>query len=335
MATKKDEQGGIPIAPYVEMLTKVDIDKSDAENKVIKMIQIVQKSIPDDLETQKSILQVKIKELARTIASVDKFAGICVAVGERADRNSYDKWIATQAYKDDPQAAVRDGKIAIEDDKPVPLDTRKFMDNAQKIPNKRCGKPLGIQYQRESLFIIDDELTRGFGDVDSEIGVQYDLFGKLNNGILNIKTHPAPIPQKTFSPIELWEKFDKIQGTLDNSIDVDEAMEAKPKESYIVKGIVTYVGTTGGGSTMIVLNDDEGSTDGLVCFVNSDMLEKHIADDEIKQGNEVFVIGRLNESKKDDEVSRNLSVTGVIKNPDSDKTSQVMSQLDQVMFGGA
>ena len=334
MAAKKDEHGGISITPFVAMLTEVDIDKADAEAKVIKMVQIVQKSIPDDLETQISILQVKIKELARTIASVDKFTGLCIAAGERADRNSYDKWIAMEAYKEDPQGAVRDGKIAIEEGKPVVLDTREFMDNAKKIPNKRCGKPLGIQYQRESLFIIDGEPIRGFGDIDSEIGVQYNLFGKLNNGILNIKTHPAPIPQKTFDATELWEIFDAISKDLDNSIDVDEAMEAKTKESYIVRGIVTYVGTTGGGSTMIVINDDEGSTDGLVGFVNSDMLEKYIADVEIKQGNEVLTIGRLNESKKDGEVSRNLSVVGIIKNPDSDRTSQVMSQLDQVMFGG-
>lgn len=317
----------------IKMLTDVGMSTKEAEMKVDKMVTAINRAMKDDTEEAKqSILDVKIKELARLMESVDRIPGVCIAAGEMGDRNGYDKYKANVAYKAGPQQAVAEGIVDVIDGEPVALDTRKFMDNAGTMPNKRFGKPLPIQNQRECLFIVEDKIVRAFGEISPEIGNDYVIFGKLNSGFINAKKIPAPMLKRELDEDELWELVDDIAGKQPNAITVEEVLESPVKKPYIVRGNVQYVGETSSGGYMLVLVDEGGDSDGLVCFVNSELADKYIGDKNIGAGNEVVVFGKTSVSKRDGEESIICAITGVIKNPASDKVSDVMSNLDHIMF---
>lgn len=317
----------------IAMLTDVGMSAEEAKLKVDKMATAINNAMKDDTEEAKQgILNVKIKELARLMESVDRIPGICIAAGEMGDRNGFDKYKAKEAYKASPQQAVAEGIVDVVDGEPVPLDTRKFMDNAGTMPNKRFGKPLPVQNQRECLLIVGDEIVRTFGEISPEIGNDYVVFGTQNGGFINAKKIPAPMLKRELDEDELWELVEEIAGKQDNAVSVEEVLESPVKKPYIVRGSVQYVGETSSGGYMIVLVDDGGDSDSLVCFVNSELADKYIGNKNIATGNEVIVFGKTSVSKRDGEESVICAITGVVKNPASDKVSNVMSKLDGIMF---
>lgn len=317
----------------IKMLTEVGMSAEEAKSKVDKMVKAINRAMKDDDEDAKAgVLNVKIKELARLMESVDRIPGICVAAGEMGDRNSYDKYKAKEAYKESPQQAVAEGIVDVIDGEPIALDTREFMDNAGTIPNKRYGKPLPVQNQRECLFVVDGEIVRTFGEINPEIGSDYVVFGKRNGGFINAKKIPAPMLKRVLDDDELWDIVDNVAASQENAVSVEEVLGSPVKKPYIIRGSVQYVGETSSGGYMLVLVDEGGESDGLVCFVNSDMADKYIGDKNIGAGNEVAVFGKTSVSKRDGEESIICAITGVIKNPASDKVSNVMSKLDHIMF---
>ena len=97
---------------------------------------------------------------------------MCCLLGEAGCKGSKDKALSFMRTPCRMGLPVQGEKI---------LDNR-HLDNAQTMENRMYGKPLPTRMQREVFFIIDKDgenvLTRAYGDVDPEVGVRYEIYGK-------------------------------------------------------------------------------------------------------------------------------------------------------------
>lgn len=282
-----------------------------------------------------AVVTVKVNEVARVAKDIDKYPAIIIGTSDRRDSNDYNKRLALEAYKDNPQEAIQSGKVAIIEGEPVPLDDREYLDRAGKMKNNNYGKPLPVRMQREIIAILKDDegkdhVTRCFGDYNVDIGQVGTMFGTLKNGNFSMKG-PGFMATETMDLGELYGILDEAAPEDPKGVSILD-VEDTPKNSLIVtKGFVQLAKETSNGSMMLILRDEDFVlADGIVAFCNSEVANSAAESAEVNQ--EVIVVGRVGESNVDGIKKKNLSLFGVVINPSTSGDAELMKQLDGVAF---
>ena len=308
-------------------------DKQEATLKVKAAIEAVQKALPgSEDETIEKMVKRKILKATSTPTG-EKFDGVCVACTEKQDANGIAKAIAMKAYKADPMTAVQDGIVKIVGEKIVPLDTRRFIDRAEKYENRNFGKALPTRMQRAVYFVIDKDgenvLTRAYGDVDPEVGMRYEIYGKMTGGgnITISKTGIRPVEKVD----DVWKFVYEAASESDFAVSIEDIAGMDKNKVVIVNGVVKYSGETANGAMLVVGEDESEATTAAFAFpgVCADTMMCCEAD------TEVIVFGKVLESEDREnpgEMRKAISAIGVVPNPDSMKAVDALKDLDELFM---
>jgi hypothetical protein len=333
---------------FIEKLEGLGYSTEEAEAQIAKVRTVIEKamagSTPQAIE---AVINKKMRELTNVGRGVKRLDAICIAMGDRVDRNDYTRKKAMEAYESDPTAAIASGLIGIVKGQPVPLDNREYVDAAQTKENRNYGKPLRSQFKREFYLITkdldeegkqtgDEVLVRAFGDVDLVEGHEVVLFGSWNGGdaILNIRESPAPITRGEVP--DVWERLQTIgeEGNNPMFVDLDAADEIEPKSNIVGRGFVKAISEISTGS-MLIIEGAEGLIGGVAVFCNSDRLNEDAASGEIQKEDDIIVLGRFDSSTDNDgNVRYNINAIGYLKNPNETVVdTSVMDQINSQLFG--
>lgn len=326
----------VDLKKLVNTMVDAGFPEDESETRVKAIFDKATELMPGEDESAiMAVVTVKVNEVARIAKDIDKYPAIVIAFTDRSDSNDYTKKMALEAYKDNPQEAIRSGRIAIIDGEPVPLDNREFLDNAGKMKNNNFGKPLGTRMQREIIAVLKDEdgvdhITRCFGDYAANVGDVGTMFGTVKNGNLSMKG-PGFIKTDEMSTEELYTIIDEIAAKDPMAVSILD-IEKTPKNKIIVtKGFIQYAKETSNNSMMVVLRDEDFIlSDGIVGFFNSEAAMQ--VADTVEVGQEVITVARVGESKQDGVVQKNLSIFGIMINPSTSGNADLMKQLDSVAF---
>jgi hypothetical protein len=320
---------------FISLLTEGEggMKKDEATDLVGKLIGGVNQLMPrDTVDAKRQVLLVKCRDLRR-VGEVDKFKGLCIAADAMKDSNGYEKYLAREAYKLNPQRAIKDGRVVKEGDKIIEMDTRQFSDKARSKPNKNFGKPLPTIERREGYFIIDGKIVRAFGNYDVQIGRIYELFGNMGDGgILNINKTPGPRLVETLADRDFWAQTYDVCGESEMSTPLETLSEVDKNKTVIVVGTIQHVGVTSSQTPMIVINNDE-IPEGIAGFAAQEDVGKEM--EAMGKGSEVIVIGRVLKTKPKEgekEPRTALNVMGIIQNPQTEGFGDVLGKLDEIAF---
>ena len=304
-------------------------NKKEATLKVKAAIEAVQKALPgSEDETIEKMVKRKILK-ATSPSTGEKFDGVCVACTEKQDANGIAKKIALAAYKVDPMTAVQDGIVKIVDEKIVPLDNRRFIDRAEKYENRNFGKTLPIRMQREVYFVINNVLTRAYGNVDPEVGMRYEIYGKMTGGgnITISKTGIRPVEKVG----DVWKFVYEAVSESDFAVSIDDIAGMDKNKVVIINGVVKYSGETTNGAMLVVGEDESETTVAAFAFpgVCADTMMCCEAD------TEVIVFGKVLESEDREnpgKMRKAISAIGVVPNPESMKAIDALKDLDELFM---
>ncbi len=334
---------------FVEKMKDLGYSADEAEAQILKVRTVVEKAMEGSTpEAIEAVINKKLREMTNVGRGVKRFEIICLAMGERVDRNDYTRKKAMEAYEQDPSAAIAEGLIGIKDGKPVALDNRKYVDNAQTKDNRNYGKPLRSQFKREFYVLtrdLDDDgkqtgdevIVRAFGDAELVEGHEAVVFGTWNGGdaIMNVRGSPAPIVRGEVP--DLWDKVMAIgeSGNNDFFVDLGEPDEIEPKSNIIGRGYVKAISEISTGA-MLIIEDTDGLSDGMAVFCNSDKLtEDALSSGELQKEDDIIIMGRFDSGTDNDgNVRYNINAIGYIKNPNAaDVDTSVMDQINSEIFG--
>jgi hypothetical protein len=332
---KEEPKDDLNAKEFIDLLTVGEdgMKKEEATDIVNRLIPGIKQLMPRaTTEERRRLLLVKIRDLRR-VGEVDKFRGLCIAVDDMKDSLGYEKYKAREAYKANPARALKDGIVVKEGDKIVEMDTRKYKDKAQTKPNNNFGKPLPTIERREGFFIIDGKIIRAFGHFDAEIGHIYELFGNMGEGdILNINKTPSPRLVEALDDHAFWSQVYDICSNSEMATPLEQLPEVDKNKTVIITGIIQHVGVTGNQSAMIIVNNDE-IPDGIAGFASHDAVGKEM--EAMGKGAEVIVVGRVLKTKSKDgsgDLRTALNVMGIIQNPQTEGSKDVLGKLDEIAF---
>lgn len=334
------------ISKYVDVMVTAGWDKAEATKRLNALIAKANELMKgESAEAISSVIDMKVKGLLRG-GQGDKFKGYAVAISDKRDMNKKSKDNAIASYNKDPVRAIKDKIVElktvkvkdakgkeVEKKEVIPLDTRKFYDKDGKKENKNFGKPIPVQMRRSIFWLIGDEFYLSFGDVDHvDHGKEYEFMGtKGDTGIINLSKVPAPRPLGSPDALALWKAVYAAASKSKLGLGIGDIGTAEPRTTAIVVGNVRYVNSTKNGYMIVI--DDEGATEGLVCFSSNDGVASLM--EPLEPGNQVIAIGSIMESddpRNPGHTRRALSAQGVILNPDSSKYVSVSKDLDEVFY---
>lgn len=333
MVSKK--QQSIDASIYVKQLTDAGIDKQTATSTVNSLIESVNEVMKDDsIEAKQVVIGIRLRELIAASRS-NKYVMTVVAVGPRKDSNDYKRNLAIRTYNQDPMTALSQGMVKIVNERTagaikandgkyiVALDTRKFWDEAGTKPNNGFGKPLKVSISREILGIAEDgSLVKAYGDVDLEVGYQYELLGRVNEktGALYINTEVKP--KKLKAVADLYDALYNAAKNSEIATDIDGALQMDQRGTIIVQGNALRVSAMSNGKHKLTITGGYGST--LSVMPTDDASEKMISD--VMTGADVLVIGNMRESK-DPQFAPSLNAISVIANTKVNSIEKALEAL--------
>lgn len=334
---------------FVEKMTNLGYSEEEANNQINKVREVVTKvmegSTPEVIE---AVINKKLREMTNVGRGVKKFEVVCLAMGERVDRNDYTKKKALEAYEADPQAAIAEGLVGIKDGNPIPLDTREFVDNAETKENRNFGKPLRSQFKREFYLMLknldsegkqtgDEVIVRAFGDAELVEGSEAVVFGTWNgdDAILNIRASPAPIVRGVVA--DIWDRVIAIGETGENDffVDLGAPDEIEPKSNIIGRGYVKAISEISTGA-MLIIEDEDALGGGLAVFCNSEkMADDALNTGELQKEDDIIIMGRFDSGTDGDgNVRYNCNAIGYIKNPnETSLDDDTMDAINSEIFG--
>lgn len=317
---------------YVKQLVDSKVfTKAEAEAKVKAIVERVNAIMPDETdEVKANTVSMAIKKL--TGSKLEKFVGVCIGMGAKRDQNEFAKKKAKDIYDQNPMLAVQDGYVAIVNGKPVYLDTREFIDAAKTMKNNNFKKALPETIQRQVFFLIDGIITRGFGNIDPQVGGEYEVFAtKSKKGYLTIPKQPGIKLTKMIPPGDLYQMVYDAAGNSEFATDLGDVYDKEPGSQIISNGYVRFTKQTSGGSMLVI--DDENTPDGVVCF--SDGPEVASIIDQLDIGLEAIIMGTFSvgENKETHEIRKSVAVRVVITNPESAKYVSALKDMDDVLYG--
>lgn len=307
---------------YVDLLIAAGKNKKEATEFVKKVITAIQAAMPNaSTETQDAVVMLKLDDILHG-SNGDPFTGICIGMSDIEDSSRYLKDKAIEAFKADSNQAIMKGQVKMDDNgKPIPLDTREYLDKAQTKKNNNFGKPLPTQLRRQMVFIVDGKIIRAFGKEDPEIGKAYDFKATVSeSGFFSIAKDSLKESATQLSAADLWGAVYSASGQSEFVTALCDVKSADKNSFIVTKGYVKHIAETSNGGAMIVLIDGD-CEEGVVGFSGSSETKELILHG-TTMGEEVISIGRVTRQKDD---RFNISTLGIIINPASDA---VVSGLD-------
>ena len=309
-------------------------DKKVASEKVDAVIAAIEKALPG---SEDATIEKMARRQIQKVVSVppsDKFMGVCVAYTERADSNDYSRKKALAMYDQDPMMAVQEGYVKVVGEEVTALDNRRFIDKAGKMENRMFGKPFPVRMQREVVFIVGDDgdykITRAFGDVNPEIGQQYEIYGKMTGGgNITIAKRPGIRPMGAVENV--WDLLYEVASESEYAVGIADIADLGKNTFVVICGIVRYSGETAVGSMLIVSDEDNENSIAAFAFTG-DCAESMLV---CEPDTEVIVIGRVGEGKDPEnpgEIRKNINAIGVIPNPESMKAVDALKDIDEIFF---
>ena len=340
---------------FVDMLVEHEWSKTDAEAKIQQLTANIKKNFP---EGDQAFVDATIKAaLAKLLKSkIEQIPdALCVGFSRKQDSNSFSKRKAKEIYAQNPQKAVQDKYVVVDDankvvfevdpktkerildpvtKEPIPVaaDNREFVDQAGKMKNSRWGKALGEKIQRDAYFIVGGKFVRAFGNFDVKMGYMYTIYGSMSaKGYITVPEQgPGVRGGVMLDDVAYWDAVNKVAQADDLAVSLGDTKDVLKNKPLVTKGFVTTV-RQAGTRVMVVLNDDT-MPEGMVCFTDDEAMNKEA--ELLGSGNEIIVIGRMseNEDKVTHELRRSISMLGFASNPESDKIASAVRGLDSVLY---
>jgi hypothetical protein len=319
---------------YIDQLTKAGIDAKEAKAKVEGMLKILRQKLSDEGDIERGLRMGITKMLG---SKTEKFTGICLGMSQKQDQNDIARRVALKIYDQDPMKAANDGyvvkdtngKVVLDkNNKPTPADHRKFLDQAQKMPNRNFGKPYPMNISRTSWFFIDGEIVPAYGNVDPEAGQLYEIHAIRKPG-KGYMTFPESGNIKALGPGTVdWNKFAAAVQQHPAFVELPDVVGVKKGALTITAGYVKRTGTNDRGGYLVI--EDDGYPEGMFCAIDAPEMVQYITD--IEDGMEVILIGKKNEyTNRDAQEVKNLNLFAAVPNPASAKVASAIADLDEII----
>lgn len=304
----------------VEVLMSAGLSKEQAEAKVASMRQLLERAGVTDPE---KLLQQKVQSyVAHVKRGLARFRGICVGVTEKRDILAGLAAQAQAAYKENPQLAVAQGLVRVEQDGTViPLDNRETWEDG--TPNPNYGKPLKPVFRRTGVFICDGELKVVQGNFDAERGKDYVFWGmesedRVSGARSFVEVGTVPLEQ-------LWNLTLEAGQKSKYAVDMSQLQETKNGDMVAVIGFVENSGPmkTGDGMWVNLIDYDSGSE--IVVFSRDKDLT-------LPENCQAIAIGRKFVLKSPQGEQR-IAIDGVVVwNPEVPMSSDLSEELDAILL---
>lgn len=323
---------------YVKMLVDAGVSESEAKVSIGKLVSFVNEQMAGEgAEGKNAAISIKVRERVKELKS-DHFTVIVVAAEPRVDSNEISRNIALATYNNDRELALSKGIVKVVKEGTVgakkakdnswilAIDNRDFIDKNNTMKNRGKGKPYPVRMQRNTLIVSNGQLGMAYGDVNLDIGGEYEVFGKVKEGknSVTIYSDPAPKLNRMVPENELYDVFFKAARDSDIATDVAGALETDNKGIIVVKGTAHIVNSTSNGGARIVLNTDIGNGLPLMSPYGDEgapYVEQMLA---VPVGAEVLAVGKKRDS---DQYGRSLTTYGVIANPKASAVTKTLESL--------
>ncbi len=320
---------------YIDQLIKANFDPKEAKAKVEGILKILRQKLADESDIERGLRMGVGKMLS---SKTEKFTGVCLGMSLKQDQNEISKRVALKIYDQDPMKAANDGfvlkdaqgKVVIgKDNKPIPVDHRKFVDQAQKYPNRNYGKPYPVNISRTSWFFINGEIVPAYGNIDPEPGMLYEIHGIRKPGKAYMTFPDNPNIKALGAGTIDWPKFSAAVQQHPVFVELPDVLKVEAKKPVVTAGYIKRTGSNDRGGYLVV--EDDGFPDGIFCSLDAPEMIGYVTS--IEDGMEVVVIGKKNEyTNKEDVEVKNLVVFAVVPNPSSAKVaSAIHDAIDQMI----
>ncbi|MCK9459912.1 MAG: hypothetical protein M0R80_09770 [Proteobacteria bacterium] len=303
--------------------------------------QIAERSPGKTPEEIEKILYMKISLAKRS--GGEKAKAVIVSITSYRDVNFPSKKHALNKYAENPQLALTEGLVRLDENRqPIPIYSKEFFDakKTQKNPNFR--KDIEEELKREGILLIEDKSGDVFcvpfnGKLDANAGDNGIMTGKIN------KTDDGKLtkafiykegwePKGTSDPQELWNTTYDILSNSDMSVPIESVFDNDPGTLVAVIGKVTSIKVTkdGAGGVMVGITDI-GLADDIVGFadVSNEVIKEQ--SENIPRGSEVIMFGTVNKYKgRDGNENQNINLLGVLLNPSSSELSGALTAIDDI-----
>jgi len=306
---------------YVKQLVNAGMSETDAQDEVKKITETVKRAMPNEQTTLiNAVIGIRVKQVADTFR-YEPFNITVVSVGPKRDKNAYKRNVAVNIYNENPEVALMQGLVKVvtsntpgaikanDGNYILPIDNRKYWDEAGTKKNYGYGKPFKPQMSRDIIAIYDKSIIKAYGDVDLEVGNEYTVFGTFKNNVINIVNTIKP---KLIAHYDhLYQRVLESAANCPFAMGVDDALNSDISGTVIVKGIV--IRTT---PTHITIAGDAGGE-----------MSVFISDPSVELGSEILAVGYLKNSSNP-QFGKSLSATSIIPNPImSHSISKVLEEL--------
>ncbi len=306
----------------VKVLMDAGLSKEQAEAKVASMRQLLQKAGISDPE---KLLEQKVQSYVMHIKrGLVRFRGVCVGVTEKRDILAGLVAQAQAAYKENPQLAVAQGLVRVEQDGTVvPLDNRETWEDG--TPNPNYGKPLKPVFRRTGVFVCEGELKVVQGNFDAERGKEYVFWGieaedRVSGARSFVEVGTVPLEQ-------LWSLTLEAGQKAKYAVDMAQLQEIQNGSMVAVIGFVESSGPMKSGNGMWVNLIDYDSGSEIVVFSRDKDLT-------LPENCQAIAIGRKFVLKNPQGEQR-IAVDGVVVwNPEVPMSTDLSEELDAILMEG-
>ena len=307
---------------YISEMVKAKISKADAE-RVMNELEQALTGVDNKIKARE--IKRKVNEIIRG-ANVERHNMTILTLTEASDANSIKKYAARKAFEQNSHEALATKLVRVEKAKTregkdytkiIALDTTEYFDgDARTKKNPNYGKDLPTVLQHSSLAIDENGeiVTLYNASKDTKVNHSYAVPGKRKDKYLTVKKNVAYTRESEYNAKELYDFVNDNVSMFNEAIgNIDELENLKGNMRVLLKGYISDIGVTGGGTTKVILADDE-SVRNISCVATN----KFIGDimNGLVPSTEVIIFGKFNKFEIDGREFSNIKVTGIIPNPE-------------------
>ena len=324
------------ISKIVNKIVASGVEEADAEKQVKNVIAKLEESGKIEGLSEARIVEIVTIAASKRFVKVtgDEFIGVCVGYSGMEDDNGYAKWLILQDYNNDKMNAVTRGIVTMSDDvdsegnkTPIPMDTRKYLDNARTKINPNYGEPYPTKLIRKVLFVIDGQLyTAKFNnDKIPTIGASYKLICKINGKYMNYVERMDI--DEILSASEMWDFITDVGGEFDEFREIEDIDYTDKNKIVIMTATISRAGCSNKGCNYVVF-ESAFMGDGIVGFYAEPRLVEAVSNS-AEEGKVVVLLAKVGLSKDGMPL---FNIYGMFHDPDTDNSSSIISDIES-MFG--
>lgn len=318
----------VEINKFVTSLVEKGEQKTDAETKVKAAIAKIKEKMGADVSDEK-IEELLSIALASTGKRGETYKGICVGFGNSVDRNAKFVREAIELYNKDKKKAISTGVVKEETGldgtlKLIAVDMREFIDKAGTIKNWNYGKEFKQSWTRSATFIVDGALTTVSGNIEPQVGVEYNISGKKNGVIINAYSINST---RKIGTVELWDLVYNLVADDERSVELAELIDLKPYERRITIGMIKSCNQSAKSGKFIATFTSGELPSGMTAFSGNDSVNETFS--VVRPGDEFIAFVSTN--RKTEGFPPSVTVEGIIINPASEKNAEVLGDIDFII----